>query len=231
MVIGTMEETDKIKKMKDVGWWRVFRENLPKEIILQGALNRGLQNCGAVFEEEGAEISKAISRERDWYICQIAQKGRRAWETGRGERAFPGEAGSHIASGLENIFLDEAYQSRTPSGDRNTPSISTTQFNVIIIINHLHHGNWKFRNRNPRCLWSKHGGKLPLPLGVGKQEEGTRLSKLDAHERIPQCRSPDLREDRGPTVAEEVPWGYFYSERKFSKRTEWIATTVVIWLG
>lgn len=216
-MIGTKEEIDEIKKMKDVGWWRVFRESLTKEIMLQGVPSRGLQNCGAVFEEEGAEILKAISRERDWHICQIAKKGRRAWERERGKGTFPGEAGSHITSGLENIFLDRAYQSRTPSGDRNRPVISTTQFNVKIIIINLHPGNWKYRNRNPSCLWSNHGGKLPLPLEVGKQEEGTRLSKLDARDRIPQYQSPDLREDRGLTVAEEVPWGYFYSEREVSE--------------
>lgn len=216
-MIGTKEEIDEIKKMKDVGWWRVFRESLTKEIILQGVPSRGLQNCGAVFEEEGAGILKAISRERDWHLCQIAEKGRRSREREGGEGTFLGEAGSHIASGLENIFLDGAYQSRTPSGDRNRPVISTIQFNVKIIIN-LHPGNWKYRNRNPRCLWSNHGGKLPLPLEVGKQEEDTRLSKLDAHERIAQYRSSDLREDRGPTVTEEVPRGYSYNEREVFQR-------------
>lgn len=59
-----MGKIDKIKKTKEGGCGLLmsFQGSLTKEIILWDDLNRGLQNCGAVFEGKGTGILKAMSR-------------------------------------------------------------------------------------------------------------------------------------------------------------------------
>lgn len=61
--------------------WKVFRDNLTIEIILQENLNRSLQNCGAVFEGKGTEVLKAMSMRG---IDMFVKQPRRVEEHGKG---------------------------------------------------------------------------------------------------------------------------------------------------